>query len=93
MALTATVTKKSVTQTMDKLWSIALNLSVTDGAVEVLNQDFSLKYRPGQDVAEKVKAVRDEMQKTIDDYKGEQQLLNHAHLDTAVTWLNNNIVG
>lgn len=91
MALTPTVTKKSVTQSMNKMWNITLNLSVMDGVDEVINKDFNLRYRTGQDVAVRVKTIGVEMQDEIDSYKGEQVIFNHAQLDTAVTWINNNL--
>lgn len=91
MALTPTVTKKSVTQSMNKMWNITLNLSIMDGGDEVINKDFNLRYRTGQDVAERVKTVGVEMQDEIDSYKSSQVILNHAQLDTAVTWINNNL--
>ena len=93
MALIPTVIKVSVSETMDKLWNITLNLSVMDGIEEVINQDFSLKYRAGEDVESKVKVIETKMQEAIDDYKGEQTIFNHANLDTAVTYLNNNLTG
>jgi len=57
MALTLTVEKRSVTETMDKMWSIVLNLSILDGTDVVINKDFTLKYRTGQDVQVKVQAI------------------------------------
>ncbi len=93
MALTLTVEKRSVTETMDKMWSIVLNLSILDGTEAVIDKDFTLKYRSGQDVEEKVKALLKEMQEAIDDYKSEQAIFNHTKLDTAVTYLNNNLTG
>ena len=93
MALTLTVEKRSVTETMGKMWSIVLNLSALDGTDVVVNKDFVLKYRAGQDVEEKVKALLEEIQEAIDDYKGEQTIFNHTKLDTAITYLNNNLTG
>ena len=93
MALTIEVTKVSVSEQMNKLWNITLNLRCLDAAVEVLNRDFSIRYRTGQDAETKVKGLLEKMQEAIDDYKGEQQIYNAAQLDTAVTWLQTNLVG
>ena len=93
MALQIEVTKVSVSEQMDKLWNITLNLKCTDDSVEVINQDFSISYRTGQDAEIKVKSLLAEMQEAIDDYKDEQQIFNHTKLDTAVTWLQNNLGG
>jgi hypothetical protein len=93
MALTIEVSKVSVDEVMDKLWNITLNLRCLEGAVEVINQDFSVRYRPGQDAQARVQTILEKMQETIDDYKGEQQIFNAAQLDNAVTWLQTNLVG
>ncbi len=93
MALTLTVEKRTVTETMDKMWSIVLNLSALDGTEVVINRDFALKYRAGQDVETKIKVLLEEMQEAIDDYKGEQAIFNHTKLDAAITYLNNNLTG
>ncbi len=47
MALTYTVTKKSVTKVQVGLFHIIHNLTCLDGAVEVINQDVSVEYRAG----------------------------------------------
>jgi len=52
MTLAVTVSKKSVTKVMDKLWNITMNMVMTDNGVEVLNKDYSVRYRPG-DVRDK----------------------------------------
>ena len=87
------ITKVSVSEQMDKLWNITLNLKCLDNTVEVINQNFSVRYRPGQDAEAKVKSLLAEMQETIDDYKAEQQILNHVKLDTAVIWLQSKLEG
>jgi len=92
MALQITVTKKLVSGS-DKLWYIALNLVAIDNSTVVLDRDFMVKYRTGQDPEERVKAVRDDMQSVIDAYKSQQQILGATQLDSAVVWLNGNLVG
>ena len=93
MALTILVTKKSVTQSQDRLWNITLNLSCKDGVPEVINQDFSFRYKTGQDIEVVVKKIQEEMQRVIDYYKSSQVIFNHAKLTTAITYLNSNLVG
>jgi hypothetical protein len=85
MALSKTVTKKSVKYAMEKLNIITFNLVVLDGAVEVINQDFSCNYIPGDAPASKVAEIVKQMQVVIDRYKAEQVIFNAAALDTAVT--------
>jgi len=93
MALVITVSKVSVREELDKLWSITINLTCTDGGQEVINKDFSVRYRPGQNISQKVQILLEKMQEAIDDYKSEQQIFNASQLDTAVTYLQNNLVG
>lgn len=93
MALTVSVVKKEVGQQMDGLWNIILTLTCMDGAVEAFTEDFSIRYRTGQDPEVRVKAILDDMQAAIDEYKAEQAIFDHTKLDAAVTWLNTNLVG
>lgn len=109
MAFQIEVTKISVSEQMHKLWGIVLNLTCWPQGVTkehpvrgpdgvdmknaIIFEDFSLRYRTGQDVEAKVKEVEEQMQDTIDEYKGEQTIFNHTKLDIAVTYLNNNLVG
>ena len=85
MALVATVSKKSVTEVQSKLWNVTLNMTMDDGAEEVLNKDYSLHYRPGDSIAAKQDAWIAMMQADIDKYKGEQTIYNAAAMNTVVT--------
>ena len=93
MALTVLVTKKNVTQSQDGLWNITLNLACQDIAIEVINRDFSMRYKTGQDIEVVVKKIQEEMQRVINYYKSSQVIFNHAKLATAITYLNSNLVG
>ena len=92
MALTVTVTPVSVSKQMEKLWNATLKLKIFDDAVEVYDQDFSVRYREGEDIADKELKFQIKMQKAIDDYKAEQVIFTHAKMNTMVTNLNNNLV-
>ncbi len=96
MALIVEVTKVSVTEQMDKLWNIVLKLrlldDVPDPDVEVFNRNYSIRYRTGEDIANKEAKLRVTMQEAVDDYKAEQVIFDHAKMDTMVTNLNNNLV-
>ncbi len=94
MALTIEVTKETVSEQMDKLWNITLNMKLFDGSTgAIFNQDFSIRYRTGEDIADKESEVQLMMQDAIDDFKAEQVIFDHAKMDTMVTNLNNNLVG
>ena len=85
MTLAMTVSKKTVTKVMDKLWNITMNLTVSDNGVEVLNKDYSVRYRPGDSISAKEKTLADMMQADIEKYKSERQVYHAAALDAAVT--------
>ena len=85
MTLTMTVSKKPVTKVMDKLWNVTMNLVLADDGVEVLNKDYSVRYRTGDNIAAKEKTIADMMQADIEKYKSERQIYLAAALDTAVT--------
>ncbi len=96
MALTLEVTKSNVNTGQPSLWNISLNLKAwTDpGKTDlVIDQDFIVVYRTGQDIEVEVKEVQEKMQKAIDDYNQEQVIFTHTKLNTAVTWLNANLAG
>ena len=94
MALAIEVTKETVSEQMDKLWNITLNMKLFDGSTEIVfEQDFSTRYRTGEDIANKESEIQIMMQDAIDDYKAEQVIFDHAKMDTVVTNLNNNLVG
>jgi hypothetical protein len=93
MALTLQVTKKSVQTSQRGLWIITLNLQGLDGTTEVINRDFSIRYKTGQDMEVKVKGIQEEMQELIANYKSEQVIFNHAKLTAAINYLNSNLVG
>lgn len=92
MALSATVTKKSVKYAQSKLHHITFNLLVTDNSVEVINQDVSIEYRAGETPSAKVSEVISKMQTLIDNYKSEQVIFKAASLDTAVTNISGGLV-
>ncbi len=94
MALTIEVTKSTVLEQMDKLWNISFNMKLFDGSTEIVyEQDFSTRYKTGEDISDKESEVQTMMQDAIDDYKDEQVIFDHAKMDTVVTNLNNNLVG
>jgi len=92
MALTINISKVSVSKQMEGLWNITLNLKCDD-TTEVINQDFSIRYRTGQDITEVINKIQNKMQKCINDYKSERQIFNHQKLDDAIVTLQENLIG
>jgi len=82
--MTATVTKKSVTNPQSKLYIITFNLKVTDVTV-VIDQDFACEYRSGEIVSTKVNEVKEKMQEVISAYKASKVIFDSTALDGAVT--------
>lgn len=84
MALTVLVTKKAVSTVMPKLWTIILTMTLSEEGTEVLQSDYSIQYRTGDNIITKEEALRAQMQTGIDNYISEQTIFNHAQLDTVV---------
>ncbi len=86
MALTKTVSKTSVRKAgMDKMWALTLTLVITDDDGPGFTKTFSQNYKQGNAIPDFQEKFNVDMQKAIDDYKAEQALFKHAHLDTLVT--------
>ena len=90
MALTATVTKKSVSLVQEKLYNVTFNLILTD-TTEVFNKDYSIKYRTGQNISTLTNKFIKLMQDDIDKYKAEQVIFNATQLNTAVNNVNSGL--
>jgi len=86
MALTSvTVTKKSVSKVMSGQWSITWTLEGFDGAESILGPlDFGEDYKAGDDVSRIEAGFIEQMQDTIDKFKKETLILNHAQMDTSL---------
>ena len=76
MVLVVTVTKQGVTQVMNDLWNVTLNMTLTDDSAEVVNKDYSLHYRPGDSLGDRRDAWIAMMQADIDEYKSEQEIFD-----------------
>ena len=85
MALSATVTKKSVTTSQDKLYQIVLTLALTDTEGVGFTKDYSQDYRTGESVSTKVNLFINDMQIDINRYKDAKALSANATLATAIT--------
>lgn len=81
MALVATVSKTSVKTVMGGLYTMTFNMVLTDGDKEVLNKEYSIKYRTGDSIPSKKKAITSMMQRDIDDYKMGNDILKKPAMD------------
>lgn len=91
MALSTTITKKSVSLSQEGLYNITLNMLYKDGETVLLNIDFSERYKTGQAYSAVFFAMKERMKAAIRHYKQEQAIFNAVALDTIVTNLNSTV--
>ena len=91
MAIICTVKKENVSKVFDGLWNVNVSLVVSDDGKEVLSRQFAVKYKPGYDLQTTVVAIKEAMQKAVDDYMAEQKLFADGKLDAAIVELNNQV--
>ena len=84
MALTATVTKKSVAYMMPDMWSVSINVVLFDGSVEVWDRDYSVRYRAGDTIEAKQAKLIEMAKADIDKYKSEQMIFDAPAFDDVV---------
>lgn len=89
--LTATVSKKSATKLQDNRFDITFNLKLVDEDIEVINSDYSCRYRIGDNINAKLGVIGTDMQKAIDNYKAQKVVFNSAVLANAVTNIQNGL--
>jgi len=96
MVLSATVTKKSVKYTQDKLHTVTFGFILKDNIsgteVEVINEDVSCEYRDGEAPSQKVAEIKGKVNLKISRYKAEQVIFNSAALDTAAASINAGVI-
>jgi len=92
MALSVTITKGSVSRMQDKLYSVTVKMVLKDNNIEVLNRDFSVKYRTGETIANKKAVLQADIQAVIDNYKAEQVIFNAAAFGTMCTNIQSGLV-
>jgi hypothetical protein len=73
------------------LYSITLNLKVSEDAVTYIDKDFTQVYRTGDSIANFAARFEEQMQKEIDDYQEEQNIYTHAALDNILVDIKNNL--
>lgn len=91
MALTKLVTKKSASKNANGIYSIAVNLVLTDDSVEVVKKDFFQDHNPANNIS----VARDELaikiQTVIDTYKANKIIYDSTAFTNAVAYINENI--
>lgn len=92
MVLEATVTKQSASKDATGIFSISMNLVLTDDAVEVINQDFAQVHNSANNISVARNEIMARMQDAIDEYKENLVVYNSAAFTDAVTYINENLV-
>ena len=83
---TITVTNVQVNQSMKGQYSVIWELKGFDESeIELFSGTFSEDYKTGDSPTRVVAGFTQQMQDYIDKYKNEQNILNHAQMDTSVT--------
>lgn len=92
MVLVATVTKKSASKEATGIYSVSMNLVLTDDAVEVINKDFTQTHNSANNISVARDEILARMQSDINKYKEDQVVYNSTAFTDAVTYVNNNLV-
>lgn len=91
MALAKAVMKKSASKNASGIYSISVNLVLTDDSVEVINQDFSQNHNPVNDIAVARNELVIKIQAVIDKYKADKIIYESSAFTNAVAYINENI--
>ncbi len=92
MALTTTITKKSVAFAHDGMHMITYNMVYADGSTILIDQDFTTEFRTGKPWSTTVTTrMRERMKTAITRYKAEQAIFNGAPIDASVANLNSTV--
>jgi len=90
MAVTKEIIKVSVKESHGNKM-ITMRETVKDNGVDWAAKDFRLDYNSESDIEDEVKKLQEKMQEFLDSCKSEINTFNAAKLNTAVTWLNENV--
>ena len=78
--LTVEVTKVGISERMEGLFTVTINLRCIAWGNEVINQNFTENYRPGDSIEHVMGKISEKMQDVINKYKNEQVI------DTTLDW-------
>lgn len=92
MTLEATVTKKSASKDSTGIYTVSMNLILTDDTVEVINQDFAQVHNSANNISVARDEIMTKMQTAIDEYKENKAVYDSVIFTNAVTYINENLV-
>ena len=90
--VTIDVSKVSVRKVQEKMYAVTLNLKVTEGAMELININFTENHKIGNTPAYTVNKFLVTMQACISDYIAEQGIYNAVALDNAIATLEGGLI-
>ncbi|CAK0778879.1 hypothetical protein CCP3SC15_6120001 [Gammaproteobacteria bacterium] len=93
MALTCTLTKKSVTKMDSGIYIITATLACANGATEVINQNVSVSWNNLTNVTVAQAELQTKCQAIIDRYKAEQTIYTATALNNAISAIQTALVG
>lgn len=91
MALSAIVTKNTMAVDVNGIYNISVNLTLTDDAVEVLNQNFSQTHNPANDISVARNMLLEKIQTAINNYKTNKTAHGSVAFTNAITYINTKI--
>jgi len=91
MALTTTITVKSVVESQKLLFIITLNMLYKEDETVLVDEDFTEKYRTGEALSAIYFRFLEKMKAAIASYKAEQVVINSVGLSGILTNLNTNV--
>jgi hypothetical protein len=92
MALSVSVAKKDVVTTQDKLYTITLEVVLSDTGGAGFIRQYSCDYRTGESIASKKQGLINTIQVDIDMYKAAEALSKNAALATAISEIQSGLV-
>lgn len=92
MVLVATVTKKSASKDSTGIYTVSMNLVLTDDAIEVINRDFAQIHNSTNNISVARNEIMARMQVVIDEYQENKVVYDSVAFTNAVTYINENLV-
>jgi len=91
MALVATVEKARVNSVQPGLWNVVIHVEVRDDGVCVIDKDYSVFYRPTDEIGDKAPKFICMIQADIDKYLTEQIIYNNGALTSLTNAVKNKL--
>jgi len=91
MALSTTITAKSVVSLQEGLYGVTVNMKYADGEMVLIDKDYTENYWKDMAFSVVFFNLKERMKADIAKYKAEQVILNSSVLATIITNLNSTV--